>query len=226
LALRFSSVAVTFQEFADRLAGRAASAGVTVNTTVVDQLDTYFRLLARWNARINLTALPLDEPTDDTFDRLLIEPLAAGRLVADSALRWFDLGSGGGSPAIPLKILRPELRLTMVEAKERKAAFLREAARVLALKDVAVENARFEELAREIAATADLVTVRAVRADAELFATAAALLVGGGRLLWFGADPGRLAEAGGFRTVAVERLLGGPSSTVAVLQQIPRREAD
>jgi 16S rRNA (guanine527-N7)-methyltransferase len=217
---------VTSQEFTDRLAGRAASAGVTLNTAVVDRLETYFRLLARWSARINLTALPLAEPTDETFDRLLIEPLAAGRLVADSSLRWFDLGSGGGSPAIPLKILRTQLRLTMVEAKERKAAFLREAARVLGLTDVVVENARFEELAPESAGTADLVTVRAVRADADLFGVAATLLLDGGRMLWFGADPCRLAQAAGFRTLAVESLLGGARSTVAVLERMPRKETD
>ena len=79
---------------------------------------------------MNLTALPLDPPTDETFDRLLIEPLAASRQVrADMASVWFDLGSGGGRPAIPLKIARQQLRLTMIESKERKSAFLREAAR-------------------------------------------------------------------------------------------------
>ncbi len=57
-----------------------------------------------------------------------------------------DVGSGGGSPAIPLKLAVPRLRLTMVEAKARKSAFLREAVRHLGLEQRSVETARYEEL--------------------------------------------------------------------------------
>ena len=214
---------VTAQEFRDRLANRAGSAGLTLAAHVVERLELYFRLLAHWNTRINLTALALDEPTDETFDRLLVEPLAASRLVADFPLTWLDLGSGGGSPAIPLKILRSQLVLTMVEAKERKAAFLREASRVLGLVDVGVENARFEDLAPSLGGTVDLVTVRAVRADSALFVAAAQLLVEGGRLLWFGAAPGGIGLAKGFQEADVANLLGPANSAVTVLQEsVPR----
>ena len=105
------------------------------------------KLLAQWNARINLTALPLDPPTDETFDRLLVEPLAASRQIPTHTPNvWFDLGSGGGSPAIPLKIARPALRLTMIDSKERNGAFLREVIRTLGLADSVVQTARFEEI--------------------------------------------------------------------------------
>jgi 16S rRNA (guanine527-N7)-methyltransferase len=211
---------VTSREFNERLVDRAASAGLTLETAAVERLDTYFRLLVRWNTTINLTALPVDEPTDETFDRLLIEPLAASRLVADSPFTWFDLGSGGGSPAIPLKILRSRLGLTMVEARERKAAFLREVVRVLGLEGVVVENARFETLAPQLTGTADLVTVRAVRADAAMFAAAARLLKDGGRVLWFGTGPGRVPGTDGFRIVEAVSLPGGHSSAVTVLQRV------
>jgi 16S rRNA (guanine527-N7)-methyltransferase len=211
---------VTSREFEERLVDRAASARLTLERTAIEHLETYFRLLARWNATINLTALPVGEPTDETFDRLLIEPLAASRLVADSPLTWFDLGSGGGSPAIPLKILRTRLGLTMVEAKERKAAFLREVVRVLRLGDVVVENARFEALPPELTGTADLVTVRAVRADAVMFATAAKLLRDAGRVLWFGTGPGPTPGNDGFRVVEAATLLGRDSSTVTVLERV------
>ena len=174
----------------------------------------------RWNATINLTALPVDEPTDETFDRLLIEPLAASRLVADSPFTWFDLGSGAGSPAIPLKILRSRLGLTMVEARERKAAFLREVVRAVALEGVVVENARFEALAPQLTGTADLVTVRAVRGDAAMFASAARLLKDGGRVLWFGTGPGRVPGIDGFRVIETASLPGSHSSTVTVLQRV------
>jgi 16S rRNA (guanine527-N7)-methyltransferase len=97
-----------------------------------------------------------------------VEAIVAARHIEAAAsdagpIRWMDLGSGGGSPAIPLKIVRPTWYLTMVEAKERKASFLREAIRMLRLQGADVANARFEDLGRE--GTADVVTVRAVKVD-------------------------------------------------------------
>jgi len=120
---------VTSREFRDRLIRRARRAKIAVAPETADVLEEYFRLLDRWNAKINLTALPLRPPTDETFDRLFVEPLAAARFLPNEPDVWLDLGSGGGSPAIPLKAVRPKLKLTMVESKVRKAAFLREAVR-------------------------------------------------------------------------------------------------
>jgi 16S rRNA (guanine527-N7)-methyltransferase len=148
--------------------------------------ETYFRLLAQWNVKINLTGLSLQPPTDETFDRLFIEPLAAAVLVTDAPGIWFDLGSGGGSPALPLKLVRPALTLTLVESKTRKAAFLREVVRVLKLPSTDVANVRFEELEPDASTAADLVTVRAVRPDVALLDVSARLLKLGGRLLLFG----------------------------------------
>lgn len=167
---------------------------------------------------MNLTALPLEDPTDETFDRLLVEPLAAAPYVADSALTWFDLGSGGGSPAIPLKILRTRAKLTMVEAKARKAAFLREAVRAVGLEGVVVENARFEELGSDLEGKAKLVTIRAVRGDAVVFDSATKLLSRGGQLFWFGADADRASQIGGFSVITSVNLLGMPASTLSVLE--------
>jgi 16S rRNA (guanine527-N7)-methyltransferase len=148
--------------------------------------ETYFRLLAQWNVKINLTGLPLQPPTDETFDRLFIEPLAASTLITDAPAIWFDLGSGGGSPAFPLKLVRPTLALTLVESKTRKAAFLREVVRVLKLPGTDVANVRFEEFKLDAPPAADLITVRAVRPDAALFKSSARLLKTGGRFLVFG----------------------------------------
>src|SRR5207237_927848 len=139
---------VTSREFRDRVVKRAKKAAVTVAEELIEPLETYYRLLARWNDKINLTALPLRELADEAVDRLLIEPLAAARFVPDAPVQWFDLGSGGGSPAIPLKLARPAVWLTMIEGKARKAAFLREAVRALALEGAAVENDRFEAVAK------------------------------------------------------------------------------
>jgi 16S rRNA (guanine527-N7)-methyltransferase len=175
---------VTSREFRERLSRRARKARVGLPEEVVAPFEAYFRLLAKWNVKINLTALPLQSPTDATFDRLFIEPLAAAPLVRDGARDWFDLGSGGGSPAIPLKVICPSLSLTLVESKTRKAAFLREVVRALQLPATDVANVRFEDL--QPASGADVITVRAIRPDRKLIDVAARLLRIGGQLLLFG----------------------------------------
>ncbi len=195
---------MTSEEFEKRLDARADAATVAITAAEVSALESYFRLLARWNSTINLTALPLDSPTDQTFDRLLIEPLVAARFIEISAEHWIDLGSGGGSPAIPIKIVRPHLQLTMVESKARKAAFLQEAIRVLAMKDASVENVRFENLST--IQPVDLITVRAVRPDEALFLVAKRLLAPTGRLLLFHASSGKFAHDGFGRTEATSTL--------------------
>lgn len=181
---------MTPHEFGERLNKRLRSEDAHADPLApehLEQLHGYYQLLARWNATINLTALPLGEWNDQTIDRLLVEPILAARYVPGAAIPWFDVGSGGGSPAIPLKILRPASQLTMVESKSRKAAFLREAVRELGLPSTVVETGRFEDLAATpgMAGVAQLVTVRAVRIDAGVFGAAAALLARSGALFLF-----------------------------------------
>jgi 16S rRNA (guanine527-N7)-methyltransferase len=212
---------VTSSEFRERLSIRAENAGVSVAADAQAQLELYFQLLTRWNAKINLTALPLYRPTDETFDRLLIEPLAAAKYVADSALRWFDVGSGGGSPAIPLKIAQPRIELTMTESKGRKAAFLREAVRALGLANVDVENERFEavaELARPH--TIDLVSVRAVKHAPALFTAIHRVLTPNGRAFFFRSSAGDLKIPPGFSMVQVASLGTSAAARLSVLKPV------
>ena len=190
---------------------------------MLEPLEAYFQLLTQWNAKINLTSLPLDPPTDEAFDRLLVEPLAASKQIpTHTPSVWFDLGSGGGSPAVPIKIARPDLRLTMIESKERKGAFLREAVRALGLTHAAVETERFENVATnpEYAGTADLVTVRAVRADAELFLTAGRLLKHDGRLLMFRPAHSPSPAPAGFIHANTVPLTDSPPSFVCLYRRV------
>jgi 16S rRNA (guanine527-N7)-methyltransferase len=214
-------------EFRDRLARRARRAKAPLTLAMLEPLEAYFRLLAKWNAKINLTSLPLDAPTDETFDRLLVEPLAAaphlmrGQMGARTGVRppsdpivWLDLGSGGGSPAIPLLIARPTLKLTMIESKTRKAAFLREAIRVVGLSGATVMNERFEDVARsaEYASSADLLTVRAVNADAALFETAGRLLKDTGHVCLFKPSHDPTPDPPGFARLTTVRLTDTPQA--------------
>jgi hypothetical protein len=65
---------VNAREFRERLQRRAKRAGVSIDSNLIPRLETYYRLLATWNEKINLTALNLREASDEAFDRLLIEP--------------------------------------------------------------------------------------------------------------------------------------------------------
>ena len=197
---------MTSGDFQDQLARRAAFAEITLFPALTAQLEAYYRLLAHWNASINLTALPLDPLTDQAADRLLIEPVAAARFLSMESPLWFDVGSGSGSPAIPMRLARPGGRLTMVESKERKAAFLREVVRALGLDNVEVEAERIEVVAadRGRAGTADLMTVRAVRIDPSLFGSIRALLRFGGQVLFFGGKRADLAVPRGFEEAEQE----------------------
>jgi 16S rRNA (guanine527-N7)-methyltransferase len=176
------------RELRDRIRRRARLAGVHVSNQLLDGLEAYYRLLEKWNAKVNLTAFKLAPGGEDgAIDRLLLEPLAAVTHVPPDTQTLLDAGSGGGSPAIPLKLAIPGLRLQMVEAKTRKAVFLREAVRLLGLSGALVEAARFEELlARpELHEGVDVVTVRAVRTEPRVMMTLQAFVKPGGHLLLF-----------------------------------------
>ena len=176
-------------DFRERLLARSDRASLTLVPKVVDALEAYYNLLTHWNKRINLTSLPLEPVTERSLERLIVEPLIAAAYVEDRPFKWFDLGSGGGSPAIPLKIARPRTRLTLVESRSRKASFLRDVVRELQLTDVDVIADRFESLVTDPKQpTAELVTARAVRFDGGMLSTATNLLVPGGQLLFFGTD--------------------------------------
>ena len=126
-----------------QLVDRASLAGVAVDGATARTLAAYLDLVRRWNARMNLTAL--DDP-DQAIDRLIVEPLAAAEHVPFGA-SVIDIGSGNGSPAIPLRIARPDLvSVRLVESRMRKGVFLREAIRELRLDRVVVENDRYEAL--------------------------------------------------------------------------------
>jgi 16S rRNA (guanine527-N7)-methyltransferase len=184
---------VTSREFQDRIVRRARRVGVSLAPDLGAKLEVYYRLLTTWNNKINLTGLELTDPTPETLDRLLIEPLVAARQVPASATRMIDIGSGGGSPAIPLVLAASSLRVLMVESKIRKSVFLREAIRSLGLTGSDVATARFEELlARpDLHESHDVLTIRAVRIETRVLMSLQAFVRPGGHLFLFRGATGR-----------------------------------
>ncbi len=217
---------MTSREFNERLTRRARRVDVQVSPALAGELEQYYRLLTRWNVKINLTALPLNPPGDDTFDRLLVEPLAAARYVRSGPATAIDVGTGSGSPAIPLALACRELMVRMVESKIRKAVFLTEAVRHLHITGASVETARFEQLlARpDFHESADLVTVRAVRVESRTLMTLQALLRPAGQLFWFRSAAGPSAPSNvptPLRWTATHTLVDANSSRLVVLTKNP-----
>lgn len=155
-----------------------------LSPTQLQSISTYIDILLRWNARINLTAI---RDPEEIVTRHFGESLFAARYLfpasssASSVVKGFavaDLGSGAGFPGLPLKLWAPHLSLTLIESNHKKASFLREVVRALRLTDVNIQNARAETLA----ATFDVVTLRAVERFDAILPTAAALVAPSGRL--------------------------------------------
>ena len=206
--------------FRERLLERGGHANVLLSERTINHLEVYYLLLNHWNKRINLSALPLEAMDDEAIDRVLIKPLVAADAVSERPLRWWDLGSGGGSPALPIRIVRPDAQLTMVEARSRKVAFLREAVRELSLSSVDVVAGRFEDVIgrAEQCGTSELVTVRAVRIDTMLLELSRGLLKKGGDLLLFATRDALIPATSMFTLERVVDLIPGGRSELKVLK--------
>ena len=151
-----------------------------LSATQLAQVSDYLDLLLRWNARMNLTAIR--DPEQIVSRHFGESFFLASKLFGAGAsqlpdyeiteLSILDVGSGAGFPGIPLKIACPGLTITLVEANQRKAVFLREVIRALHL-DVEVKNVRAENLPP---ASAGLVTLRAVEKFDSILPVAARLV--------------------------------------------------
>jgi 16S rRNA (guanine527-N7)-methyltransferase len=122
--------------------------GVDGTEQQVQQIQLYIKILLTWNDKINLTAIrdPLE-----ILNRHFCESMYAATAVPVENGRLADVGSGGGFPGLPLKILRPELQVFLIESNVKKATFLAEVIRELGLQGARVLVSRYEELAEEVA---------------------------------------------------------------------------
>ncbi len=167
----------------DGFLARAAELGVTLQPVMVEQLGSYLAQLLAMNELMNLTAIsdPVAVWEKHGLDSLTLAPLLAA-LPAGAEL--VDIGSGGGVPGIPLAIVRPDLRITLVEATQKKAHFLDSVTRALGLANVTVRAERAEQVIATSAGTFDVVTARAVAKLSKLLPLTAPLAKPNGLLLF------------------------------------------
>jgi len=128
----------------------------------IADLELFLQEMGRWNQVHNLTAI---EGEKDSISLHLIDSIAVlpvlRRFLKDPSPRIADLGSGGGLPAIPIAILQPDWRLTLIEAIRKKTAFLQHVRGKLKLKNIEVLSERVEDVAVQQPGQFDAVISRA-----------------------------------------------------------------
>jgi len=137
----------------------AEKLGIILSDQQADVFLVYLVELEKWNRKINLTAIRNEQ--DIVIKHFLDSLSYLNGFVPAPAIRLLDMGSGAGFPAVPIKIVHPELPITMVESVKKKASFLRHIVRTLKLLEIVVVDKRTDELPYTHHRAYDVVTARA-----------------------------------------------------------------
>jgi len=156
---------------------------ITPTDTQVQQIQAYMQILGQWNEKLNLTAIR--DPLEILY-RHFCESMFGAVAGNVEFGRLADIGSGAGFPGIPLKIMRPDVELFLVESNLKKGTFLAEVVRQLELASAKVLINRYEELGEELAPV-DFVCARALGEFGPFLKWAASPQLSARRLLlWIG----------------------------------------
>ncbi|PZW65970.1 16S rRNA (guanine527-N7)-methyltransferase [Pseudomonas sp. URMO17WK12:I1] len=131
---------------AEELQQGARELGVDLTEQQQAQLLGYLALLIKWNKAYNLTAV---RDPDEMVSRHLLDSLSVVLFVAEAGDNWLDVGSGGGMPGIPLAILFPERRFTLLDSNGKKTRFLTQVKLELKLANLEVIHSRVEAFTPE-----------------------------------------------------------------------------
>ena len=182
------------EEFYDRL----ANLDFPLTDRQKEQYERYFELLVEWNEKINLTAITEKDEVYLKHFYDSIAPILQG-LIENQPIRLLDIGAGAGFPSLPMKILFPELDVTIIDSLNKRINFLHLLAEELGLSGVHFYHGRAEDFAQDKAFRAqfDIVTARAVARMQVLSELTIPYLKVGGRLLALKASnaPEELEEA-------------------------------
>ena len=163
----------------------------------LDQVQKYISLLLLWNQKVSLTSI---ENPQELVSRHFGESFFGAKFIENSACRLADVGSGAGFPGLALKIVLPELQVSLIEQDTRKATFLNEVIRALNLPSARVLRSGYEAIAPEIN-NFDVIVSRAVGDHKSLLKWAAPRMSESGQVaLWIGAeDASRLSDLPGWK---------------------------
>ncbi|WP_373756864.1 16S rRNA (guanine(527)-N(7))-methyltransferase RsmG [Streptococcus ferus] len=171
---------MTPQEFYQALAAQ----GIVLTEKQKQAFETYFHLLVQWNQKINLTAITDKNEVYLKHFYDSVAPILQGHL-QDQNLKLLDIGAGAGFPSLPMKILFPQLKVTIIDSLNKRITFLKHLAEELELDGVAFYHGRAEDYGQNKAFRGqfDLVTARAVARMQVLAELTIPFLKVGGRLI-------------------------------------------
>ena len=129
-----------------------------LKTEEIDKFSQYLSLLLEWNEKFNLTAITDEEEIEEKH---FVDSIELSKYFDIKNKTLLDVGSGAGFPGIPLAIIEPSLKVTLLEATGKRVTFLKEVVKKLNLKNVEVIQGRAEELNKR--ESFDIVTARAVK---------------------------------------------------------------
>ena len=185
-------------ELAALRAGALRILGRDLADTEADSFDKYLNLLIKWQKVHRLVGS--SEPSW-IIDRIFLDSLLFLRALPSGARRILDVGSGAGVPGLPLKLVIPDLHLTMVESRQRRASFLSTVVRELSLRDVRVIPRRLESMVREDADHFDAIVARCAGDVGYLFGLGAHLVQRGGMVIASGLPEEHQLPVGAWVTV-------------------------
>ena len=136
-----------------------ASINININDKQLEQLEKYYEILVTENNKYNLTSITNKE---DVYLKHFYDSATLSTIINLTNQSLCDIGTGAGFPGMVLKILFPELKVTLVDATLKKCNFLELVIKELELTDIEVINQRAEEFAKETREKYDIVTSRAV----------------------------------------------------------------
>ncbi len=119
---------------------------------------TFLHELKKWNRVYSLTALKTNE---DIIIKHFLDSILYLKIIPPKAFKVADAGTGAGFPGIPIKIIKPELDMTLIESSRKKSVFLRHIIRILKLNGISVLNNRIERLGKRYEKTYDVIVSRA-----------------------------------------------------------------
>ncbi len=212
--------------------GRLTAIGVTIDDATIVKLGDFLARMLAMNELMNLTAIkdPVEAWEKHILDSLTLVPHLAE---LSAGARIVDIGSGGGVPGIPLAIVRPDLQVTLVEATQKKAAFLTTVSAALGLTNVSVRAERAEQLGKgDLRGMFDAVTARAVGRLVMLVPLASPFARAGGLVLLVKGQRAEeeIAEASwvlGRQRVTLVKTLPTPTGKIVILRKAgeePKRQ--